>query len=329
MKLTSKILLPIGAILLIAGATIVYYSQYYLEKQILEDYFESNSDRAERVSEQIFVGEYFKNPESRVAKERMQSFFYAMDSSEVINIVLWDPEGNLIRSKNQTGDSSATAEEKEWIKSVRETSRPLFAKKTPDGNEPLGEKCSGQVAHGYEIYVPIFIAGKLNAIADIHLSDIFIRQIIGNISSMIAILFGLLALAIFSIISFLIHRFVVDPLNQVVNAATALRNGIWDREIAVRSRHDEIGGMATSFDYMRSSLKKSFDNIRLEQEEAKMAKAEIQKSNKELKEERNQLEEKNIELKRFYDITIKRELKMIELKREIKELKNKIDLRTK
>jgi len=173
--------------------------------------------------------------------------------------------------------------------------------------------------------VPIFIAGKLDAIADIHLSDIFVKQIIKNISSMIAILFGLLALAIFVTISYLIHGSVINPLDQIIKAYASLRRGIWDEKIEIKQKKDEIGEMLSSFQYMRDSLRKAFDELKEEQKTSKRSEEDVKEANIRIKEERKNLEEKNVELKKFYDMMIGRELKMIELKKEIKDLKDKLN----
>lgn len=127
---------------------------------------------------------------------------------------------------------------------------------------------------------------------------------------------------------FFLTRMIVRPIEKVHRAALELAQGRLDWRVEVSSQ-DEIQDLAEGFNQMAEKLKKAIAD--LEEEKATLA-VRVEARTKELKELAESLEEKVKErtrklnekleeLERFHRLAVGRELKMIELKEEIKKLK--------
>ncbi len=136
-----------------------------------------------------------------------------------------------------------------------------------------------------------------------------------------------LAIAIIVFAFFYFYR-VVKPVREIIQACQQVKKGILDVTIKVKNKKTEIGKLATAFNEMIKDLKESRAAL---QEAKAVLEIKVASRTKELEEltatleERVQERTKEIqerikELERFHQITIGRELKMIELKKEIKKL---------
>lgn len=125
----------------------------------------------------------------------------------------------------------------------------------------------------------------------------------------------LLASCIIAMIGLLLGFFIAHSLSKPIvnlkNIVHKMGEGNLDVKIDVKS-NDEIGDLALNFKLMAKSLKNNQEN--LENQVAERTK---------------ELNNKIKELERFKELTVGRELKMIELKKQMKELKTKLPERDK
>jgi len=142
----------------------------------------------------------------------------------------------------------------------------------------------------------------------------------------IAITSGILILIILITFS-LLRNTIINPLKQVTLVCEEIGKGNLDVRINVKSK-TEIGKLVITFNKMLEDLKKSQAGL----EEAKVVlETKVETRTKELKELTESLEVKIKErtkqlqarvkdLERFHELTVDREMKMIELKGKIKKL---------
>jgi nitrate/nitrite-specific signal transduction histidine kinase len=125
----------------------------------------------------------------------------------------------------------------------------------------------------------------------------------------------LLASCIIAMIGLLLGFFIAHSLSKPIvnlkNIVHKMGEGNLDVKIDVKS-NDEIGDLALNFKLMAKSLKNNQEN--LENQVAERTK---------------ELNNKIKELERFKELTVGRELKMIEIKKQMKELKTKLPERDK
>ncbi len=138
------------------------------------------------------------------------------------------------------------------------------------------------------------------------------------IISSLVIIFLLVIIA--SVISFLLSSGITRPLEQLAVVAEIIAGG----NLAVRAKiesKDEIGKLSRSFNTMA-------ENLQITQEELRMANTlleeRVEERTKELEESRDELKKEFNELQRWKKTVVGRELKMIELKNEIAQLKARI-----
>jgi methyl-accepting chemotaxis protein len=117
-------------------------------------------------------------------------------------------------------------------------------------------------------------------------------------------------------VGYLVSKNIVDPLEKLKDFANKLGGGDLEEPIIVKS-DDEVGNLANSFEKLRLSI------IQQNKELAKYG----QNLEIKVKERTKELENKNNELEKMNSITVNRELKMIELKNQIKELQSKLEVK--
>ena len=140
-------------------------------------------------------------------------------------------------------------------------------------------------------------------IEDIFAPVVYLQNLILLASCIIAMI-GLL-------LGFFIAHSLSKPIVNLKNIVHKMGEGNLDVKIDVKS-NDEIGDLALNFKLMAKSLKNNQEN--LENQVAERTK---------------ELNNKIKELERFKELTVGRELKMIELKKQMKELKTKLPERDK
>jgi len=133
------------------------------------------------------------------------------------------------------------------------------------------------------------------------------RMIVISLISFIIIIIFVTAFSIY------LTKSITNPIFELRDAAGKLSEGNFNIKIKLKSK-DEIGQLANSFNEMALELKK--------------LKAELEKYSKNLegqvKRRTKEIESKVYELEKFNRITIGRELRMVELKKRIKELEEKL-----
>jgi methyl-accepting chemotaxis protein len=148
-------------------------------------------------------------------------------------------------------------------------------------------------------------------------------EFINQKTSAIMYSYIILAVASFLIASLLIivsiSKWVTTPIGRLRDSALLIGRGKLDVKIETKSR-DELGELSSAFNQMREGLKESRKKL---ESYSKELEKEVKERTAELERSKKDLESKNDELERFNKLAIGRELKMVELKKRIKELEGK------
>jgi len=132
------------------------------------------------------------------------------------------------------------------------------------------------------------------------------------------------------IISIYFSQLIVSPIKKLHRGMEIVRKGNLDYRVDIRT-NDEIENLGTAFNQMTEELEKyhsaSEESKTILQIKVKARTKELEElaeglDNK-VKDRTKLLEERLSELEKFHKLTVDREIKMIELKKEIKKLKNK------
>lgn len=133
----------------------------------------------------------------------------------------------------------------------------------------------------------------------------------------VVIVFLLVVIAAF--VSFFFSSGITRPIEELVRITENMAGGNFAVRVKIDSK-DEIGNLVHSFNLMA-------ENLQITTEELKAAnlflEERVKERTKELEESKNELKKEFDELQRWKKTVVGRELKMVELKKEITELKGK------
>jgi len=228
-----------------------------------------------------------------------------------------------IRVVNQDGTIYKSSIEKEWggiikepdILKVISTKKPLIKDSFFEG-----EKTKLIIYPGYQnktIWVEFTLASIEKTIRGMWMRDFLIM---GS---------GLLVTILILII---LLREIVNPLRKLNRACQEIRKGNLGVKIKVGSR-TEIGELAETFNKTVEDLRKSKEALEKEktglevkvQERTRELRKLTETLEEKVKKRTKDLQERITELERFQRLTVGRELRMIELKKEIKKLKEELE----
>jgi len=228
-----------------------------------------------------------------------------------------------IRVVKLDGSILQSSIEEEWAKTIEDPDieKAITTKKTIVKDEVFkGEKLKTIIYPGYQDKT-IWVAFTLKSVEE-RVKGVLIRDITVALGGLI---FTILVI-------FLILRTIVDPLKKMTLACQEVRKGNLELKIDVKSK-TEIGELADTFNEMTKDLRESHTAL----EEAKtVLEIKVQARTKELRElaegleeevkrRTKEIQEKMAELERFQRLAVGRELKMIELKKEIERLKEELE----
>lgn len=118
------------------------------------------------------------------------------------------------------------------------------------------------------------------------------------------------------IILIVILRKLLKPISYLQKGVMAVRGGNLEYKISKVS-NDELGDLAEAFNQMTTDIKESRKKL---EEYSKSLEKQVAERTKELEKSKKELEVKVDELERFSKLSVGRELKMVELKKRIREL---------
>jgi len=204
----------------------------------------------------------------------------------------------------------------------------------PDGTQAL------------RVITPVHVGGQRVGTYDIRLSLDFLEQTISKTQRQFLLGTTIAILVTISVLFLFIRITVINPIKDLQGGMKTIGAGNLDYRIKIK-RRNEIGDLASGFNEMAEKLKDRTEALAKEKasleqkvkqrtkelEEAKTAleikvKARTkeleeltQSLDKQVRERTKELQEKVEQLERFQKLAVGRELRMVELKKEIKELK--------
>ena len=125
--------------------------------------------------------------------------------------------------------------------------------------------------------------------------------------------------------SIFIARGITNPLRELVEKTKEVTTGKLDVKIEAKTR-DELAELIESFNKMAEDLKEAKTVLEIKVEARTRELKELAEKQEELVGQKTtELQEKVEELERFNKLAVGRELKMIELKKEIEKLKKELE----
>ena len=126
------------------------------------------------------------------------------------------------------------------------------------------------------------------------------------------------------IISYFLSSGMIAPIKKLMKGVESIGRGNLDYRIEVKSK-DELGQLASAFNQMTKDLKDSRKKL---EEYSKQLEKQVAERTDELEISKKKMESKVDELEKFSKLGVGRELKMVELKKRISELEEKLKGKT-
>lgn len=303
----GKLLLFFVALVLIVSLGNIIISQYSLNKNLTSDLLNRAVIHTKSMKVSLIDPLLIRN------KNKISEMIFDEKNSQkdIAYIIVFDESNNLLASTL-----------------VNEFSKEDILKNNvlPEGGNENTELISFEEGMVYDTAVRfeygkgILRVGYYKNYIDESIKNITVSMIISSIVSIfIAIIFA-----------FIFAGIILNPINKLKDIAIKVAQGNLKERISIKSK-DEFGYFATIFNQMLDSLEKSHEELKnselgLEQKvKERTAELEGLKNNLEkiVEERTKELQTKLEELERFHDLTVGREMKMIELKKEIERLKAK------
>jgi len=250
-----------------------------------------------------------------------------LDKEDIFLVAVYDKQGEIVRVEDKLDIGEGL--DSEILEKISTLQIPQhFERKNNDGDLY------------YDFYSPILIQTRTDIHPEFDKQEVIgfcrialstsgvsqeIREIFAQ-SIFIAIL--VIALGVFTSL-FLAER-MTKPIKSFIEGTNEIAGGNLNYRFSIKTG-DEIEGLANSFNDMISRLDKSQQEL---QEARDVLEIRVQARTRELeefanslneqvKERTKELSERLVELERFHKLTVDREMKMIELKRELQEVERK------
>jgi len=164
------------------------------------------------------------------------------------------------------------------------------------------------------VITPVHVGGQRVGTYDIRLSLDSLEKNISKTQKQFLLGAIITILVTISILFLFIRISVINPIKYLQKGMKIIGAGNLDFRIKMK-RMDEIGDLASGLNEMTGKLKEKTEALREEKANLEMK----------VRQRTNELQEKVNEFEKLHKITIGRELKMIELKEEIKKLKKELE----
>lgn len=249
----------------------------------------------------------FAEENRAVTQQTFERFFKEVHTEDVIRIKVWNSAAEIIASDDPDLLGKSFPENAEYQEAI--DGATIAEIKAPVKTENAKELGYSQLM---EVYVPIFSpTGKVIGVVEAYTPVDQLNERIRTTQISLAITIALLALpmiAFFGISFWIFYGKIARTIGKFSKYMSVLGEGNLDEKLVLNS-HNEFSDVAVAMNKMSLELKKSL-----------ISKAELEKR---VKVQTAALNAKVAELEKVNTLMVDRETKMIELKKELADLKGK------
>lgn len=301
MKLWYKLILPIIIVIATTVFIVIFIVIGSLKSAFFENDFQKMEELAVENTDRYLQKDYFVNPTSPEAQKQFYEFSEEIRDADIVRLTIWGKDQVILFSDLAPVIGYHSPDHFD-LKRLFETGTSFFIEKSEDTNKPIQSDVGGFL----DTYIPIRIGGEIQGALELHMvKAVIINPIQKSIRNIIYLLItsGVVSIIAISIVE---QHFIIGPIFSLKKATEAVAREEFNYQINIHTG-DELGVLASNFEQMRLKLKKLFGVL--------------ENKNIELTKNFETLTKQTDELGRMNKLMINRELKMVELKKEIEELK--------
>jgi methyl-accepting chemotaxis protein len=289
-------LLIVVALVIVLTLSVFYYLSVDNQNKIFRDSFRGS---AISLAHALDAGIGSKNELNDVAKLQSNIYKTIWLSSNIVGISISLPVENGLKII-ASNDANL----------IGEMAIPESLTVYQDGTISTKVVTEADGAKALRVITPVYIGGQRVGIYNIKLSLDPLEKVIAETKREFLLITLISILAIVGILYFSIKITVIDPIKQLLKGMDKIGSGGLDYRVKTK-RQDEIGDLFSSLNVMAEKLKDRTEALKREREG--LAEKVAQKT--------KELQEKVDDLEKFNKLVVGREIKMVELKKEIDKLK--------
>lgn len=265
-------------------------SQIERSKAVVAGFIQTHALRSLTPQSFVFI-------DKQVSAETFTTFLQEIKTPDMVRFKVWDSDYRVIYSDYEPIIGQKFPENKELRQALSGNVSAWIG--VPNDDENIGEL---QYEELLEVYIPIVFndstlpVGAIETYFDLKAVNILLAKI-----KMLIFIGVFFVVAIIFMLAWFLFRYLIrSRLTVLVQAAHEIAGGNLGVQVKIKGT-DEINDLAEAFNYMASKLNEMYEGLECK---VKDRTQELAKENK---------------------LMVGRELKMIELKKEIEELKTKLN----
>ena len=190
-------------------------------------------------------------------KNTFTEFFKSIDTSEIVRIKVWSPDGTIVYSDNDSiiGENFADNSYFQYALSG-DVSAEIQEPEKPENISELGY---GQLI---EVYVPITDDdGNVFGVIETYTSMDYVLDEIDALTSMIYLSIGITIVLIGIVVTFVffnLRKNIINPIIKIQQMTKNIADGNFDQKVTISTKN-ELEQLVKSFDEMRESLQKTIE----------------------------------------------------------------------
>lgn len=235
---------------------------------------------------------------TEASREQFVAFFNAIRTSEIVRLKVWDADSRVVFSDFEPIIGQRFSDDEELQEALE---GQVVAKiKEPISPENIGEREYANMDL-LEEYVPIYFEGDAKPVGavEVYFNMDSLNALVTRVRWLIFSALLMVSAGIFITAGFFFWFLVRKRLVLLVNAAHEVAGGNLDVRV-MESGADEIGALTKAFNAMTKKLKESRESLE------------------------KKVRDRTEKLERDNKIMVGRELKIVELKKEVEDLKGQI-----
>lgn len=331
-KIFGKIILPVSLVVLAGTVVFPFLLSSFVRNDMINRAKEVTVDSVSQQALHHLTRDDFDDPDHESRHDKYEDFFSVLKTKEIVDIKIFRRDGTVIYSE-QAGLIGKNYADNANFQATMKGESPVEIK-TKAELEAKYKKRGLEYEQLMEVYAPIRF-GDLNngvdAVIEVYFNMDFLNKETSVLNLYVYTISVLMFAFLFVVIMFTVGHFVKKPLSKFVKTAEDVSSGNLSARADIKI-NDEIGYLAGVFNSMMDGIEKTQKELELAkksltdvnvglEEKVALRTAELKRANEaceaDVAAKTEELKKQVDELEKFREMSVGRELRMAEMKKEM------------